>query len=42
MIVVNPSVPAKTIREFITLAKANQGKISMASGGNGLDASCGR
>jgi hypothetical protein len=35
VIVVNPSVPAKTIPEFIALAKANQGKISMASGGNG-------
>jgi tripartite-type tricarboxylate transporter receptor subunit TctC len=35
VIVVNPSVLAKTIPEFIALAKANQGKISMASGGNG-------
>jgi tripartite-type tricarboxylate transporter receptor subunit TctC len=32
--VVNPSVPAKTTPEFIALAKADQGKVSMASGGN--------
>jgi tripartite-type tricarboxylate transporter receptor subunit TctC len=32
---VNPSVPVKTVPEFIAYAKANRGKVNMASAGIG-------
>ena len=35
VIVVHPSVPATTVPEFIANAKANPGKLTMASAGNG-------
>ena len=35
LVMVHPSVPAKTFPEFIAYAKANPGKISMASAGSG-------
>jgi tripartite-type tricarboxylate transporter receptor subunit TctC len=35
VMVVNPSVPARTVPEFIAYAKANPNKINMASPGNG-------
>src|SRR5262245_28278684 len=34
-VVVHPSVPAKTIPEFIAYAKADPGRINIASAGNG-------
>jgi tripartite-type tricarboxylate transporter receptor subunit TctC len=35
VMVVNPSFPAKTVPEFIAYAKANSGRINMASTGSG-------
>jgi tripartite-type tricarboxylate transporter receptor subunit TctC len=35
VMVVNPSVPAGTVPDFIAYAKANPGKVNMASVGNG-------
>lgn len=38
MMVVNPSVPAHTLQEFIALAKSNPGMLNYASPGNGSPA----
>lgn len=35
VLVVNPNLPAKTLKEYIALAKAQPGKLNLASGGNG-------
>jgi tripartite-type tricarboxylate transporter receptor subunit TctC len=35
VMVINPSVPTKTVSEFIAFAKANPNKINMGSSGNG-------
>ena len=35
VMVVNPSVPARTVPEFIAYAKVNPGKVNMASAGTG-------
>jgi tripartite-type tricarboxylate transporter receptor subunit TctC len=41
VMVVNPSIPARTVPEFIAYAKSNPGKIGMASGGIGSPAHVG-
>src|SRR5262245_59254261 len=41
VMVINRSVAAKTVHEFIAFANANPGKVSMASGGNGSPAHVG-
>jgi tripartite-type tricarboxylate transporter receptor subunit TctC len=38
VLVINPSLPAKSVAEFIALLKANPGKYSYGSGGNGSSA----
>jgi tripartite-type tricarboxylate transporter receptor subunit TctC len=35
VMLINPSVPARTVPEFVAYAKANPGKLNMASSGNG-------
>jgi len=35
LLVVNPSVPAKSVRELVALAKAQPGQLTFASSGNG-------
>jgi tripartite-type tricarboxylate transporter receptor subunit TctC len=37
VLVINPALPAKTVQEFIALAKASPGKFNYGSGGNGTN-----
>lgn len=37
VLVINPGVPAKTVQEFVALAKAKPGSMNYGSGGNGTN-----